>query len=416
MLIVTGATGHLGSLIVDRLLERVPTGRIGVSVRDVSKAAELAERGVRVRAGDFTEPDSLKHAFEGAERVLVVSAAIRGGGASTANNAAIDAAREAGAQHILYTSHQAASPLSLFPPQKVHAATEEHLKQQGVPYTALRNGFYASTLGYYIGAALKTGTLAVPQDGPVSWTAHEDLAEAAAFALTEDGGLEGVTPPLTAPTRSTSPTLPTSSAASPAGPSPGSSWTTTSGYPQQSPHGMPRPHCGVLPDDVRRIAQGGVRRRQPDTGSHHRPPREDRPRGLGGLLALPVNRPALVRGTDAGARTTRSPLARRPPPGRRCLRRPSGTEATDPSGPRDHQPGEPVRSRHQLPLTSSPGPAPRPRLLRLQVPLSFDPQGRPVRRCFRCTSVFRHSGGRTHPGAAPAHRYAPAVYKRGAPR
>jgi uncharacterized protein YbjT (DUF2867 family) len=133
------------------------------------------------------------------ERVLVVSAAIRGGGAFTANSAAIDAAREAGAQRILYTSHQAASPTSLFPPQKVHAATEEHLKRQGVPYTALRNGFYASTLGFYIGAALKTGTLAVPQDGPVSWTAHEDLAEAAAFALTEDGALEGITPPLTAP-------------------------------------------------------------------------------------------------------------------------------------------------------------------------------------------------------------------------
>ncbi|MEU1408631.1 SDR family oxidoreductase [Streptomyces sp. NPDC005728] len=199
MLIVTGATGHLGSLIVNRLLERVPADRIGVSVRDVSKAADLAERGVRVRAGDFTEPDGLKQAFEGAERVLVVSAAIRGGGALTANTAAIDAAREAGAQRILYTSHQAASPVSLFPPQKVHAATEEHLKRQPVPYTALRNGFYASTLGYYIGAALETGTLVVPQDGPVSWTAHEDLAEAASFALTEDGALEGVTPPLTAP-------------------------------------------------------------------------------------------------------------------------------------------------------------------------------------------------------------------------
>ncbi|MEU6222574.1 NAD(P)H-binding protein [Streptomyces sp. NPDC047042] len=202
MLIVTGATGHLGSLIVDRLLERVPADRIGVSVRDVNKAADLAERGVRVRAGDFTEPDSLKHAFEGAERVLVVSAAIRGDGALTANSAAIDAAREAGAQRILYTSHQAASPLSLFPPQRVHAATEQHLERQGVPYTALRNGFYASTLGYYIGAALETGTLAVPQDGPVSWTAHEDVAEAAAFALTEgaeDGALEGVTPPLAAP-------------------------------------------------------------------------------------------------------------------------------------------------------------------------------------------------------------------------
>lgn len=199
MLIVTGATGHLGSLIVNRLLKRVPADRIGVSVRDVGKAADLAERGVRVRAGDFTEPDSLKHAFEDAERVLVVSAAIRGDGAPAANRAAIDAAREAGARRILYTSHQAASPVSLFPPQKVHAATEEHLKRQGVPYTALRNGFYASTLGHYIGAALETGTLAVPQDGPVSWTAHEDLAEAAALALTEDGALDGITPPLTAP-------------------------------------------------------------------------------------------------------------------------------------------------------------------------------------------------------------------------
>lgn len=199
MLIVTGATGRLGALIVNRLLERVPADRIGVSVREVSKAAELAERGVRVRAGDFTEPDSLKHAFEGAERVLVVSAAIRGDGALTANSAAIDAAREAGARRILYTSHQAASPTSLFPPQKVHAATEEHLKQQGVPSTALRNGFYASTLGSYIGAALETGMLAVPQDGRVSWTAHEDLAEAAAVALTEERALEGITPPLTAP-------------------------------------------------------------------------------------------------------------------------------------------------------------------------------------------------------------------------
>ncbi|MFC4053477.1 NAD(P)H-binding protein [Actinomadura syzygii] len=198
MLLVTGATGRLGSLIVLRLLERVPAERIAVSVRDVDKAADLAERGVRVRAGDFTAPGTLEHAFADAERVLIVSAAIRGGGALPANVAAIDAARDAGAQRIVYTSHQAASPLSLFPPQKVHAATEEHLKQQGIPYTALRNGFYASTIGHYIGAALETGTLALPQDGPVSWTAHEDLAEAAALTLTEEGALEGTTPPLTA--------------------------------------------------------------------------------------------------------------------------------------------------------------------------------------------------------------------------
>lgn len=201
MLIVTGATGRLGALIVDRLLERVPAERIGVSVRDVDKAAGLAARGVRVRAGDFTEPGGLKHAFEGAERVLVVSASIRGDGAVAANTAAIDAAREAGAGRILYTSHQASSATSRFLPQPVHAATEAHLQRQGVPYTALRNGFYAATLEHYIGAALETGTLAVPQDGPFSWTAHEDLAEAAAAALTDDGHgtLDGITPPLTAP-------------------------------------------------------------------------------------------------------------------------------------------------------------------------------------------------------------------------
>ncbi|MGI5337590.1 NAD(P)H-binding protein [Streptomyces sp. CA-181903] len=203
MLIVTGATGRLGALIVDRLLERMPAYGIGVSVRDAEKAAGLAARGVRVRAGDFTEPGGLRHAFEGAERVLVVSAAIRGDGASAANRAAVDAAREAGARHIVYTSHQAASPTSLFPPQRVHAATEEHLKRQGVPYTVLRNGFYAATLASYVGTALETGTLAAPRDGLVSWTAHEDLAEAAAAALTghpgEEGALTGITPPLTSP-------------------------------------------------------------------------------------------------------------------------------------------------------------------------------------------------------------------------
>ncbi|NSL42745.1 hypothetical protein [Streptomyces sp. 8P21H-1] len=98
-------------------------------------------------------------------------------------------------------SHQAASATSLFRPQPVHAATEEHLRRLGVPCTTLRNGFYTATLEHYIGAALETGTLAVPQDGPFFWTAHEDLSEVAAAALADDadGTRDGVTPPLTAP-------------------------------------------------------------------------------------------------------------------------------------------------------------------------------------------------------------------------
>ena len=80
----------------------------------------------------------------------------------------------------------------------MHAATEQHLAAAGAPFTALRNGFYSSTLGINIGDALTTGIIAAPADGPVSWTAHADLAEAAAIALTRDGALDGVTAPLTA--------------------------------------------------------------------------------------------------------------------------------------------------------------------------------------------------------------------------
>ena len=200
MIIITGATGHLGGQIVDRLLEPQPAASIGVSVRDPAKARGLADRGVRVRAGDFTDPESLAYAFESAAQVLVVSAAIRGGGAFAANRAAIDAATAAGAGRVLYTSHQAASPDSLFPPQRVHAATEDHLARQGVPFTALRNGFYANALGIHLDSALNTGRIVAPEDGPVSWTAHEDLAEAAAIALTDGGVVHGLSAPLTAST------------------------------------------------------------------------------------------------------------------------------------------------------------------------------------------------------------------------
>ena len=198
MIIITGATGNLGSRIVDRLLARVPAATVGISVRNESKATGLAAKGVRVRMGDFTQPDTLKKSFEGADQVLVVSAAIRGGGAFEANSAAIDAAVAAGASRILYTSHQAASAESLFPPQQVHAATEEYLAQQGIPFVALRNGFYANALGIHLDSALSTGKITVPEDGPVSWTAHEDLAEAAAVALTDADAITGVSPPLTA--------------------------------------------------------------------------------------------------------------------------------------------------------------------------------------------------------------------------
>lgn len=198
MIIVTGATGRLGSRIVTELLDRVPADTLGVSVRDPEAAAPLAARGVRVRAGDFTDPATLDHAFEGADQVLVVSAAIRGPQASATSRAAIDAAVRAGATRVLYTSHQGSAAGSLFDPCQQHAATEAHLADQKIAYTALRHGFYTSTFEYYLPAALHTGELRLPADGPVSWTAHADLAAADAIALIRPGALDAVTPPLTA--------------------------------------------------------------------------------------------------------------------------------------------------------------------------------------------------------------------------
>jgi NAD(P)H dehydrogenase (quinone) len=199
MIIVTGATGRLGSQVVGQLLERVPAGKVGVSVRDPARAASLAARGVRVRHGDFTDPDSLAGAFEGATQVLIISASETGGTAVAAHAAAADAARAAGAERILYTSHQGASAGSLFAPMPDHAATERHLAGTGAPFTALRNGFYASTIPHLLGRALETGELVAPADGPVSWTAHADLAEAAAVILAGGARFDGPTPPLTAP-------------------------------------------------------------------------------------------------------------------------------------------------------------------------------------------------------------------------
>lgn len=90
-----------------------------------------------------------------------------------------------------------ANPASPFAPMPDHAATEAMLQASGLAFTALRNGFYTSSGRMLLGHALETGEVAAPEDGPVSWTAHDDLAEAAAIALTDEGRLDGVTPPLT---------------------------------------------------------------------------------------------------------------------------------------------------------------------------------------------------------------------------
>jgi uncharacterized protein YbjT (DUF2867 family) len=199
VIIVTGATGKLGRRVVDRLLERVPAARVGVSVRDPRKAKDLADRGVRVRQGSFDDPASLAHSFEGAEQLLLVSLDRVGEECVSGHRAAIDAAVRAGVGRILYTSQMGAAHDSRFQACRDHAGTEDLLRACGLPWTALRNGFYASSALQFLEPARRSGAIALPADGPVAWTGHDDLAEATAAILAGEARFEGPTPPLTGP-------------------------------------------------------------------------------------------------------------------------------------------------------------------------------------------------------------------------
>lgn len=201
MIVVTGASGKLGRLIVTDLLKRVPAETVGISVRDPAKATDLADAGVRVRVGDFARAETLSGAFEGATQVLLISsnAEAYGGDTLAQHRAAIEAARGAGVRRIVYTSHMGSSPTSQFSPMHNHAATEAMLAECGVAWTALRNGFYAdSAAAIILGDVQASKKIVAPADGKVSWTAHEDLASAAAAILCDESRFDGPTPPLTA--------------------------------------------------------------------------------------------------------------------------------------------------------------------------------------------------------------------------
>ncbi|UFS60573.1 NAD(P)H-binding protein [Subtercola endophyticus] len=186
MIIVTGATGALNGATVDHLLDRLPASEIVVVARDAAKAQRFADLGIAVRQGDYADAASLPGAFEGADQLLLVSSSDPAADAVSLHKTAIDAAVSVGVGRILYTSHQGASLDTPFGPGRDHAATEQLLAESGVAWTSLRNGFYAHSLNWLLGPWHETGTIAVPADGPVSWTAREDAAEAAAIILTSD--------------------------------------------------------------------------------------------------------------------------------------------------------------------------------------------------------------------------------------
>ncbi|WP_127587167.1 SDR family oxidoreductase [Paenibacillus koleovorans] len=199
-ILVTGATGALGSIVVETLLKLVPAANVAVSVRDPQKAEHWKAQGVDVRHGDFNDPESLLTAFQGIDRLLLISSSELQNRAVQHKNA-IHAAKANGARFLAYTSLADAqeSGLSLAPD---HQATEVAIRESGIPYAFLRNNWYLENeAGSF--QAVKNGApwITSAGAGKVGWAARRDYAEAAAQVLAGEGHENAVYelsgPPLT---------------------------------------------------------------------------------------------------------------------------------------------------------------------------------------------------------------------------
>jgi NAD(P)H dehydrogenase (quinone) len=186
-IVITGATGQLGRLVVEELLERhVPAGQIVAVGRNVARLADLADRGVQVRSIDFDDPDSLQHAFAGAEKVLLVSGTAAGQRVAQHRNV-IAAAKAAGVGLVAYTSIANADRAEMKLAAE-HQGTEAALQASGVPFTVLRNSWYLENYTGQFATYLEHGAvLGSAGDGRVSAATRADYARAAAAVLLLDG-------------------------------------------------------------------------------------------------------------------------------------------------------------------------------------------------------------------------------------
>ena len=185
-IVVTGATGHLGRLVVEALLDRgVPADRIIATGRRTEALADLAERGVVVRTADYDDEASLEEALAGADRLLLVSGSEVGQRVRQHGNA-VAAARAAGVGFIAYTSIAHADTSTLLLAEE-HRATEQLLAEAGVPHALLRNSWYTENYTAQLPVYLEHGIAGAAGDGAVSAATRADYAAAAAAVVATDG-------------------------------------------------------------------------------------------------------------------------------------------------------------------------------------------------------------------------------------
>lgn len=186
-LVITGATGHLGRLTVQALLDRgVAPERIVAAARTPERLEDLAAQGVDVRRADYDDPQSLKDAFSGAERLLLISSSEFGNRVGQHRNV-VEAARDAGVDLIAYTSVVRADTTAMLLAAD-HADTEQLIRESGLPFVFLRNSWYLENYTEQLATALEHKVvLGSTGAGRVSGASRADYAAAAAAVLAGDG-------------------------------------------------------------------------------------------------------------------------------------------------------------------------------------------------------------------------------------
>jgi NAD(P)H dehydrogenase (quinone) len=187
MILVTGATGQLGTAVVQNLLKKTPGNQIAALVRDKSKAADFKEQGVNIRVGNYDDPASLETSMQGIEKVLLIA------GTDEANRVrqhqdVVNAAKKAGVNGIAYTSRTLKDTNTMTNKLMMgHFQTEDLLKDSGLAYAIFRNVLYMDAIPQFVGPnVLDTGVISLPTgQGRVAFALRSEMGEALANWLLE---------------------------------------------------------------------------------------------------------------------------------------------------------------------------------------------------------------------------------------
>ena len=191
MILVTGATGNLGKATINSLLNKgISADNIAALVRDESKSADFKSKGIQVRIGDYQDFDSLKNAFEDVDKLLLISSSSEIAQRFEQHKNVINAARESGVNHIIYTSFDMKDLRQSIMAGDVqyHADTSDYLKQIAVPYTLMNNTLYADMIPVICGKNILKNGISIPAGvGKVPFLPITEMAEALAVVLTTPG-------------------------------------------------------------------------------------------------------------------------------------------------------------------------------------------------------------------------------------